>query len=245
MIRPELGIAASNLSLALRHPRWWWAFLEGGRRGLIRQMMVESLGDIHGRPAISAFNELATRRGVSVFSQLGATQEYLYDVVRWLKPDVVVETGVYRGLSSAFMLAAMRENGRGRLFSIDLPSAEYTIPGTRKRDTSPLTTSEQPGFAIPEELKSRWTLVLGDVRVKLPPLLKELGSIDMFYHDSEHTEEIMGWEYGLAWATLRPGGLLTTDDYTWNRAFDSFVETHQVTAVLKLGNRLGLALKPG
>lgn len=41
--------------------------------------------------------------------------------VRLVKPDIMVETGVARGASSAVALAAMQENDRGHLHSIDLP----------------------------------------------------------------------------------------------------------------------------
>src|SRR5579862_4942290 len=47
-----------------------------------------------------------------------------YVVVRALMPDVMVETGVCNGKSSAFVLNAMDHNGRGHLHSIDLPVHE-------------------------------------------------------------------------------------------------------------------------
>ena len=50
----------------------------------------------------------------------------LYALVRYCKPDVFVETGVSHGASSAFILAAMEENQKGHLYSIDLPPYEIT-----------------------------------------------------------------------------------------------------------------------
>jgi len=44
----------------------------------------------------------------------------LYAMVRALKPEVVVETGVANGVSSSFILKALDRNSRGRLYSIDL-----------------------------------------------------------------------------------------------------------------------------
>src|SRR5947207_14206936 len=48
----------------------------------------------------------------------------LYAVVRAFKPGVVVETGVSSGMSSAHILRALAENGKGTLHSIDLPNVQ-------------------------------------------------------------------------------------------------------------------------
>src|SRR5947208_313273 len=45
----------------------------------------------------------------------------LYAVLRKLRPRVAVETGVCNGVSTAFLLLALAENGAGELHSIDLP----------------------------------------------------------------------------------------------------------------------------
>jgi hypothetical protein len=41
-----------------------------------------------------------------------------------VKPDKVVETGVYKGSSSAVTLQALEDNNKGKLFSIDLPGTQ-------------------------------------------------------------------------------------------------------------------------
>jgi hypothetical protein len=61
------------------------------------------------------------------FADSDGVQLMLYAIVRAYKPDIVVETGVARGASSSFILCAMHENGKGHLYSIDLPPYEaYT-----------------------------------------------------------------------------------------------------------------------
>ena len=45
-----------------------------------------------------------------------------YTLIKLLKPDIVVETGVGAGVSSLTILHAMEENGAGQLVSIDLPT---------------------------------------------------------------------------------------------------------------------------
>jgi predicted O-methyltransferase YrrM len=49
----------------------------------------------------------------------------LYALCRYLRPKVIVETGVGLGTSSLFILQALEDNGEGTLYSIDKPYAEY------------------------------------------------------------------------------------------------------------------------
>jgi predicted O-methyltransferase YrrM len=127
----------------------------------------------------------------------GLTLEALYLVVRAARPQVVVETGVLYGATSAHILAALARNGQGELYSIDLPDQP-----------------REPGhdFLVPEDLRGRWTPVIGDARDVLPPLLTRLPALDLFYHDSLHTFEHMTWEYSTALAHLSPGGMLSSHD---------------------------------
>jgi predicted O-methyltransferase YrrM len=129
-----------------------------------------------------------------------------YAIVRGLRPTLAVETGVCYGVTSAYLLQAMQQNGLGQLQSIDLP------PLARNAD-------QYVGSLIPYRLRSRWTLHRGNAQRLLPPLLKRLGAIDFFLHDSLHTYEHMQMEFEAAWAALRPGGLLMADDIEGNTAF--------------------------
>ena len=133
-----------------------------------------------------------------------------YIAIRAFQPEIVVETGVANGVSSAHILLALQKNQRGTLHSIGLDDPQFLPAG------KPL------GWIVPEWLKSPWNLLLGDSRVLLPSLLTRLGSIDIFIHDSLHTYDHMLWEYRTAFPYLRPGGLLFSDDAAWNSAFPEF-----------------------
>lgn len=50
------------------------------------------------------------------------TQEFLYGLVRLLKPAVVVETGCYHGEASLVIASALRMNGHGHLYTCDILS---------------------------------------------------------------------------------------------------------------------------
>lgn len=149
----------------------------------------------------------------------------LYMLVRQHRPDIVVETGVSRGLSSAYILCAMQENGKGKLYSIDLPPQ---VAATTRQEDQPIAyilsdgqthQNYEVGYLVPEYLKDRWNLILEDAREALPRVMEETGTIDFFYHDSLHTYDHMKFEFETAWPHLREGGLLLSDDVLWSNAF--------------------------
>lgn len=153
----------------------------------------------------------------------------LYSIVRACKPDIVVETGVAHGVSSAFILCAMHENNKGHLYSIDLPPYEaYTeivegrINVLKDGQTHWITEKYPVGDFVPDYLRDRWTIILGDAKKELPTLLKKIGGISIFFHDSLHTYEHMSFEYVTAWPNIRANGLLLSHDVLWNKAFLDF-----------------------
>lgn len=152
----------------------------------------------------------------------------LYALIRLRRPEVVVETGVCNGVSSAVMLEALKRNGDGRLYSIDLPEhSETSYPeGTfwEGKMGAAVPKGREPGWVVPDALRERWELTLGRTQDELEPLLARLGEIDFFLHDSEHSYECMSFELRAARARLRPGGILASDDTNWNRAFQEIAE---------------------
>jgi hypothetical protein len=132
-----------------------------------------------------------------------------YAICRALSVDVVLETGVAYGVTTAFVLQGLAANGRGKLVSIDLPP--LGPDGDR-----------YVGYLVPEELRARWDLRRGTSKRLLPGLLPKLGKIDVFIHDSQHTYRNMRFELETVWPFLRPGGVLVADDVGDNTAFDEF-----------------------
>jgi hypothetical protein len=170
---------------------------------------------------------------------------YLYAVLRKLRPDVAVETGVANGFSTAFALLALKENGAGHLHSIDLPrevGRDYES-GTffEGEGRAGIPSGSDPGWLIPTELKERWTLLLGRSQEELPPLLDRLGTIDSFMHDSEHSFDCMWFEFNEAWPHLREGGVLLSDDVNSTEAFRRFARV-QGRRPVRLAR--GMALLP-
>jgi predicted O-methyltransferase YrrM len=150
----------------------------------------------------------------------------LYRLLRDVRPQVAVETGVCNGVSTAFLLLALEDNGTGELHSIDLPevAGEEYEEGTfwDGKGGAVIPPGKEPGWMVPPELRERWELVLGRSQDELPPLLDRVGQIDFFMHDSEHSYECMSFEFRTAWPALRVGGVLVADDVNVNSAWAEF-----------------------
>lgn len=148
----------------------------------------------------------------------------LYWLIRKTDPDIIVETGVHRGVSSLFILQALHDNNnKGKLFSIDLPQAKYEQDN--KDYTRSILPTDKIGTCINQDLKKNWTLILGDSKKELPKLLEKLSLIDIFLHDSQHTYEHMKWEYETVWSHIKNNGMLLSDDTNWGmNAFDEFAK---------------------
>jgi predicted O-methyltransferase YrrM len=133
----------------------------------------------------------------------------IWCLMRHVRPRQVVETGVAHGLTSRIALEALERNGAGHLSSIDRPPFDPTM-------------RERVGLAVPQELRGRWKLIAGSSRRCLPGLLARTGPIDLFIHDSLHTERNVRFELDHAWAALRPGGAMIIDDIDTNGGFAAF-----------------------
>lgn len=157
-----------------------------------------------------------------------------YLVTRITKPDLILETGVNTGMSSAFFLKALEENGHGKLHSIDLPGfdddpvVDKSSPyGEVKYDKHEGT--DDIGQRIPDELRHRWELHLGRSDGIMEPLLEDLGNIDVFMHDSDHSYENMLYEFETAYPSLTPSGIILSDDVDWNDSFSEFVDQYDLS----------------
>lgn len=159
----------------------------------------------------------------------------LYSYVRSLEDGqtvnggpIVVETGVCAGVSTLFILMALDDMGSGHLHSIDLPTLDPAgrVNTDGRQDGAFVPHGLETGWLVAPPLRERWTLHLGESSAVLPEVLTSLHSVDMFLHDSDHSEENMRFEYESAWPRIRPNGLLYSDDVDWNMAFASFIDGH-------------------
>ena len=102
----------------------------------------------------------------------GGNELLLYYLTIMFKPNVVLESGVSAGASSAAILHALADNKNGHLISSDLPLH---------------LKEEDIGKLVPENLKSRWTLYKNGDEINLPIIIKEIHEINLVYYDSLKT----------------------------------------------------------
>ena len=136
----------------------------------------------------------------------------IWCLARHLRPKKIVETGVAHGVTSRCILEALNRNGDGHLWSIDLPPVDRFW-------------RQQVGAAVGDRYAGRWTYISGSSRRRLPELLSQLGQIDLFIHDSLHSERNVRFELDRAWAAMAPKGALVVDDVDANWGFRSFTLT--------------------
>lgn len=173
---------------------------------------------------------------LGVFGMVEA--KMLYVICRSLEPKIIIETGVASGLSSSMILLALKKNGIGTLYSIDLPPSEEL---NKKIDQSTLLPeNKRSGWLVLEDIKDNWNLILGDSKIQLPKLLKNIKNCDIFLHDSDHSYENMMWEFSVVWPYLN--GVLLSDDVKSNSAFDDFSAEKNILNY-KLTKRLGFLKK--
>src|SRR5918994_6819964 len=211
--------AAGYLDLCLdrlfpRSPAYETVTWEDALRDL--EVRLGPVAEVLEEPALAEVEQNTRRllgeiRDKDPFSPRWAADSLLarccYLMCRLLEPAVVVETGVAYGVSSAFILKALEENGRGVLHSVDLPPLRHRY-------------DEFWGIAVDEALRPRWSIHRGSSARILPGLLEEVGAVDLFLHDSLHTYRNIRRELEAVWPRLRAGGVILADDVERNRAFD-------------------------
>jgi predicted O-methyltransferase YrrM len=162
----------------------------------------------------------------SATSELAATT---YVIIKLLKPDFVVETGVGAGVSSWTILKALDENQNGTLVSIDLPTPNTEL-------------LPEVGYLVPRELRNRWDLRTGPSQRLLPKVLEEVGEIDIFQHDSRHSYSNQIREYRTAWPHIRTGGMLISDDVSNDALHDVSKEWEQEPSIVNQSKQSPIGL---
>jgi len=134
-----------------------------------------------------------------------------YALTRVARPALVVETGIHDGLGSATFLRALERNAAdghdGELLSFDV--------------------REDVGWVIPDRLRSRHRMVIGDSVGTLGPAIAGR-QVDLFLHDSLHTYDHETAELEAVLPHAGPGTVLLSDN------------AHSSTAMADVCRRHGL-----
>ena len=140
----------------------------------------------------------------------------LYDCVRLLKVQNVIETGVAYGWSSLAILKALSLNETGKLFSVDMPYP-------KKKNENDV------GIVVPQNLRKNWTLIRRPDNPGIFIALKKAGGqIDLCHYDSDKSWWGRHFAYPILWKSLNSKGLFISDDIQDNLYFSEFVKKYSL-----------------
>jgi len=150
--------------------------------------------------------------------------------VRHTRPAVVIETGVARGVTSRIVLEALTRNDLGHLWSIDLP-----FPFDSRLHA-------QTGVAVTDACRGRWSYLEGSSRQRLPPLVADVGHVELFIHDSLHTARNTAFEADQVASAMPSGSVMVIDDIRMHEGFAIFARRHPEfqTIVCRHDDRMGM-----
>ncbi|MCI4372054.1 MAG: class I SAM-dependent methyltransferase [Thermoplasmata archaeon] len=188
----------------------WVAALAGSSPDSVEMSLTEAQKE---RRLFAHLAAQHRQEGRSSYIEIDAPVE-LYALVRLLRPRHVVEVGVSSGVSSAYLLQALARNAHGTLHSIDRPKPAPHRPGARRPSTTPswsLPPGRSSGWAVPDALRGRWDLRIGDKRDVIPLLVEELEEIGLFVYDVPHDDRTSPDEFRLIDSRLPIGGVVIVD----------------------------------
>jgi predicted O-methyltransferase YrrM len=171
-------------------------------------------------------------------SSFGWKGRILFNTVRIMRPQRCLELGTAYGMSSLFILAALKAFvDCGSLATVEGAEAIYSLSSSMLK--------RQYGEMV--------SCTLGDIRLMLPELVKSLGKIDFFFHDSSHSREDYINDFSAVVESLAPGAVVIIDDIRWedsrlsasSRTYEGWqaVSVHpRVRRAIEVDGTLGLLL---
>jgi len=169
----------------------------------------------------------------------------LYILVRLYHPDICLETGVFYGGNTSFILNALRKNDYGALISIDLPGNEIdnSLRHHLVGNTEDVPDGLGTGFMVHNALKSRWVFIKGDSLTEIPKIDRK---IDLYVHDSDHSFKFVMHEMSLMWDKMNSKGVILADDVDWSNGFYTFCSRKSLYPLIITDNgKSGLRARTG
>jgi hypothetical protein len=176
---------------------------------------------------------------------MGIQRIILYILVRLYQPTICLETGVFYGGNTSFILNALRINKKGKLISVDLPGNNINT-NTRHYlvgDGENIPAGLKPGFIVHESLKERWNFIEGDSLEEIPKIEEK---VDLYVHDSDHSFQFITRELELVLEKLENNAIIVADDLDWSNGFYSFCVQKKVYPLIITDNgKSGLRARTG
>lgn len=142
------------------------------------------------------------------------TAEFLYGIVRAVKPTNAIETGTFEGFSAVDIARALKDNKQGILWTIDF------------KDYGAEKNFEDCG------VKEQINQIIGISPAALEKIVSQ-NDIDFAFLDSEHTYNAVLAELEILHKYFKPGSYITGHDCirynTINQAVNDFVKKYHGT----------------
>ena len=178
------------------HLAWFVAMVCGTPVDQVRGYLAEIAGDEALREHIRAATLASPRRGLADATPRYGRRVGWYAMVRAVKPGLVVESGVDKGLGTVVLATALLRNADeghpGRVTGIDInPEAGYLVR------------------------TGAWSTVVDLVYADSLATIDGLDQpVDLFLHDSDHSVAHERREFAAIEPKLAPGAILLTDNVT-------------------------------
>jgi predicted O-methyltransferase YrrM len=135
----------------------------------------------------------------------------VYEHIRKTKPERLLELGTAHGVSAAYMAAALEENGRGKVETVDRAGSGFDPASLLDR----LGLSDWVDVVVREDSSYTWFLkeqiaAHSDAHGNCEPIY------DFCYLDGAKNWTIDGLAALLVEKLLKPGGWLLLDDLEWS-----------------------------
>jgi len=175
------------------HLAWFVTAVTGADIADVKRWFAEVIGDEELRSSLTDGLATSQRRHITDRNARYGRRIGWYAVVRALRPRHVVESGIDKGLGSCLIAAALLRNAAedhpGRLSALDInPDAGYLLRG-RYREVA--------------------DIIVGDSLTTIPALAEP---VDLFLHDSWHSEEHEAAELAAIEPKLAGNAVLLTDN---------------------------------
>lgn len=187
------------------HLAWMLSLVTSMPLSAIQGFLTELDEDVHLKSHIKQMTASSPKRLTADAEARYGRRAGWYALVRALKPKVVVETGVDKGLGTCVLAAALMKNRdegyEGRLIATDIdPTAGFL-------------------FASPYDQVGK--IMYGDSIATLTGMRE---AIDLFIADSAHTAEYEGGEYETVQQRLAPQAVIVSDNAHVTQELAHFAE---------------------
>ena len=141
-----------------------------------------------------------------------ANCDLIYFLIRKLEPEIIFETGVAAGFSSATILTAIKKNKKGTLFSSDFPyfrieNPEYYI-----------------GILVDSVLRKNWKLEIEGDEINIKKFIKQVEEIDFFHYDSDKSYDGKKLVFNMVKSKMKKGSVFIFDDIQDDRFFKDTID---------------------